>query len=60
MNTLIDAHRDGVDVDARIAALSSYLGHVSPSSTYWYLTASPELLDLVAQRVETHRHGRSS
>ncbi len=60
VNTLIDAHRDGGDVDARIAALASYLGHVSPSSTYWYLTASPELLDLVAERVETHRHDRSS
>ncbi|HEX2810911.1 MAG TPA: tyrosine-type recombinase/integrase [Kineosporiaceae bacterium] len=60
VNTLIDAHRDGVDVDARIAALASYLGHVSPSSTYWYLTASPELLDIVAQRVETHRRDYSS
>ncbi len=60
MNTLIDAHRDGVDVDARIATLASYLGHVSPSSTYWYLTASPELLDIVAERIETHRRGYSS
>ena len=40
--------------------LASYLGHVSPSSTYWYLTASPELLDIVAQRVETHRRDYSS
>lgn len=60
VNTLIDAHRHGGDVDARIATLASYLGHVSPSSTYWYLTASPELLDLVAERVETHRQDRSS
>jgi integrase len=60
VNTLIDAHRDGVDVDARIATLASYLGHVSPSSTYWYLTASPELLDIVAERIETHRRGYSS
>jgi len=40
VNTLIDAHRDGVDVDARIATLASYLGHVSPSSTYWYYSDS--------------------
>lgn len=60
VNTLIDAHRAGVDVDARIAALATYLGHVSPSSTYWYLTASPQLLDLVNDRVEAHRQGRSA
>ncbi len=60
VNTLIEAHRDGVDVDARIATLAGYLGHVSPSSTYWYLTASPELLDLVAERVETHHREYSS
>ncbi len=58
VNTLIDAHRAGVDVDTRIAALATYLGHVSPASTYWYLTASPELLDLVNDRVEAHREGR--
>ncbi len=60
VNTLIEAHRAGVDVDARIAALATYLGHTSPTSTYWYLTASPELLDLVNDRVEAHRQGRPS
>lgn len=60
VNTLIDAHRAGVDVDARIAALATYLGHVSPASTYWYLTASPQLLDLVNDRVQAHRQGHSA
>jgi integrase len=60
VNTLIEAHRAGVDVDARIAALATYLGHTSPTSTYWYLTASPQLLDLVTDRVEAHRQGRAS
>ncbi|MDJ0362509.1 tyrosine-type recombinase/integrase [Rhodococcus sp. H29-C3] len=55
VNTLIDAHRDGVGVQARIAALSTYLGHVSPADTYWYLTASPELLHLVSDRLENYR-----
>lgn len=57
VNTLIEAHRAGVDVDSRIAALSTYLGHVSPASTYWYLTASPELLCLVNDRVEAIEEG---
>jgi len=30
--------------------LSTYLGHVNPASTYWYLSAVPELLSLAAQR----------
>lgn len=60
VNALIDAHRAGVDVDARIAALATYLGHVSPSSTYWYLTASPQLLDLIGDRIEAHRQGHTS
>ena len=58
VTSIIEAHRAGVDVDTRIAALATYLGHVSPTSTYWYLTASPELLDLVNDRIEAHRQGR--
>jgi integrase len=50
VNSLIDAHRQGVDVDARIATLATYLGHVEPVYTYWYLTACPELMALVSAR----------
>lgn len=42
----------GVDVDRKILALSTYLGHVKPSDTYWYLTAIPELMAVTAQRFE--------
>ncbi len=55
VNTLLEAHRDGVDVGARIAALATYLGHANPANTYWYLTASPELLAVVNDRVQAHR-----
>ena len=55
VNTLLEAHRDGVDVGARIAALATYLGHATPANTYWYLTASPELLDLVNDRIQAHQ-----
>ncbi|MEO7017722.1 MAG: tyrosine-type recombinase/integrase [Leifsonia sp.] len=54
VSTLIDAHRSGDGVDARVAALATYLGHRSPIHTYWYLSASPELLHLVSDRVEQH------
>ncbi|MGI8507179.1 MAG: tyrosine-type recombinase/integrase [Solirubrobacteraceae bacterium] len=50
--TLLDWYRSGADVQARLPLLSSYVGHVEPSSTYWYLSAAPELLELAAQRLE--------
>lgn len=50
--TLQRWYREDVDVDARLPTLSTYLGHVAPESTYWYLTATPELLLLARQRAE--------
>lgn len=52
LQTLTGWYRDGLDIDARLHVLSTYLGHTSPSSTYWYLTGTPELLDLAAQRLD--------
>jgi integrase len=45
-------YRAGEDVEARLPLLSTYLGHVGPSSTYWYLSAVPELLEAAAARFE--------
>jgi integrase len=50
--TLLDWYRDGGDVQARLPVLSTWLGHVDPKSTYWYLSAVPELLGLAAARLE--------
>ena len=52
VQTLLRWYREGLDVQAKLPLLSTYLGHVNPSSTYWYLTAAPELLGLAAQRLE--------
>lgn len=49
VNTLIDWERDGADVASRLPVLSAYLGHVSPASTYWYISAVPELMQLAAE-----------
>jgi integrase len=49
---VIGWYRDGVDVDVHLPLLSTYLGHVAPHTTYWYLTAVPELLELAADRLE--------
>ena len=50
--TLLDWYRAGLDVQARLPSLSTYLGHVDPKSSYWYLQATPELLALAAGRLE--------
>ncbi len=50
VNTLKDWYRRGYDVEQRLPVLSTYLGHVSPATTYWYLTATPELLTVVSRR----------
>jgi integrase/recombinase XerD len=52
VRTLLGWYHDGQDVQARMPALSTHLGHVDPGSTYWYLSAAPELLSLAAQRLE--------
>jgi integrase/recombinase XerD len=57
--TLLDWYRDGGDVQARLPLLSTWLGHIDPKSTYWYLHAVPELLALAAGRLE-HTFGRRS
>jgi integrase len=44
--------RAGKDVDAEIPALSAYMGHKTPASTYWYLSAVPELLYLITGHTE--------
>jgi integrase/recombinase XerD len=53
IRTLLGWYRDGEDVQVKLPALSAYLGHREPACTYWYLSASPELLALAAARQDT-------
>jgi integrase len=52
VRTLLGWYQAGDDVEARLPILSTYLGHRDPRSTYWYLSAAPELLALAAARLE--------
>jgi integrase/recombinase XerD len=54
VRTMLDWYRDGEDVQARLPWLSTYLGHGTPASSYWYLSAVPELLALAAERRERY------
>jgi integrase len=58
VNTLLDACRNGSEAQC-LTLLPTYLGHVDPAASYWYLSAAPELLALAAERLEPHRGARS-
>jgi integrase len=45
-------YQSGENVTRRLPILSTYLGHVCVSNTYWYLSASPELMAQAMQRLE--------
>lgn len=51
VTTILDWYREGRDVQALLPVLSTWLGHVDPKSTYWYMQAVPELLALAAGRL---------
>jgi integrase/recombinase XerD len=52
IRTLTQWQQQGLEVEARLPALSTYLGHVNPSSTYWYLQATVEMLGPAAERLD--------
>lgn len=41
----------------KLHVLSTYMGHVKPADTYWYLSATPEMLGLSCLKYETHFGG---
>lgn len=49
---LVRWYQEGADLDRKLLALSTYLGHARVSDTYWYLTGVPELMAIAAQRFE--------
>ena len=59
VTTLIEWYRADDDVQARLPALSAFMGHTQPKDTYWYLSAVPELLALASDRARRHSEARS-
>jgi integrase/recombinase XerD len=52
VHVLTKWYEEGADVPAKLPSLSTYMGHVNPASTYWYLSGSPELLEQAVTRLE--------
>jgi integrase len=51
---LLGWYEEGADLERKLLALSTYLGHAKVSDTYWYLTGVPELLAIAGQRFERY------
>lgn len=56
IKTLTKWYRNNVtNIDRYVPVLSTYLGHDKPSSTYWYLTANPDLSNSILRRIEKYK-----
>ena len=53
-HTLLKWLKNGINVDSKILYLSTYLGHVKVADTYWYLTGTPDLMNLVSKNFEKY------
>ena len=53
-------YREGVDIEQNLLALSTYIGHAKVTDTYWYLTATPQLMAIAARRLTPPRTGGAS
>jgi integrase len=58
IRTLLGWYRTKKDVEAHLPELATYLGHAHVASTYWYLTATPELLQAAMRCWQRHEGGR--
>lgn len=57
VSTLLRWYRRRKNVDLLLPVLSTYLGHVFITGTYWYLTCTPELMEAAAKRLESRWKG---
>jgi len=48
--TLQRWQEQGIDIDKNILSLSTYVGHVKVTDTYWYVTATPTLMATATTR----------
>jgi integrase len=49
---LLRWYEGGADIDCKMLALATYLGHAKVTDTYWYLSAVPELMTITSERFE--------
>jgi integrase len=52
VRTLLSWHESKADINALLPALATYMGHANVSETYWYLTGTPELMEVACSAFE--------
>lgn len=60
IQALLKWYRSNKDIEAHLPELATYLGHKHVSGTYWYLSATPELLRQATRRWEHEKGGSLS
>lgn len=60
VQSTLRTYREGGDPERAIAALSTYVGHVKVTDTYWYLTGIPELMAIAGERFYGFVQGATS
>ena len=53
-NCLLRWYRRQINVDNMITVLSTYVGHVKVTDTYWYMNTIPQLMAIASQRFERY------
>ena len=59
VQSLISWYRAGEDIEQQLPVLSTFLGHAYVRDTYWYLSATPELMRHAARRLDKRWAARS-
>jgi integrase/recombinase XerD len=52
VSRLLEWYRAGLNVNDLLPTLSTYMGHSNPVDTYWYLSATPELLSIAGEHFQ--------
>ncbi|MCX2748056.1 hypothetical protein OOZ51_09550 [Arthrobacter sp. MI7-26] len=60
VRSMLDAYAAGQDGQTQLTLLSTWMGHVHPASTYWDLSASPELMAVAGQRLDAYLADQSA
>lgn len=58
VHRLLEWYRDGEDINVRLPALATYMGHVGISSTQVYLQVTPELYEYASNRFLAYVHNK--
>jgi integrase len=60
IRTLEKWYSSDSNAEQRLPQLATYLGHGQVRDTYWYLSATPELLKLAIRRLQGRKGGRTA